>query len=198
MLSLPCTAYDRILLCLFLVFLTLFWAFLSFQIHPKLAEEMADKSTIAGVKIDWNEDSDLQSYLNYEVGNVGYNALTENFLRSLSGGNVQYVDTNWAAPRVVTTVLTEMEDDLSVGSASSTINGLYQAITGLNPDYDNYDNDDYNTVLLFVVDNGASLDNAMDQISGLMYSAVEELDDDYATAGAVRVYLKTQKRPKKC
>ena len=36
MLSLPCTAYDRILLCLFLVFLTLFWAFLSFQIHPKL------------------------------------------------------------------------------------------------------------------------------------------------------------------
>ena len=35
MLSLPCTAYDRILLCLFLVFLTLFWPFLSFQIHPK-------------------------------------------------------------------------------------------------------------------------------------------------------------------
>ena len=34
MLSLPCTAYDRILLCLFLVFLTLFWPFLSFQIHP--------------------------------------------------------------------------------------------------------------------------------------------------------------------
>ena len=34
MLSLPCTVYDRIPLCLFLVFLTLFWAFLSFQIHP--------------------------------------------------------------------------------------------------------------------------------------------------------------------
>ena len=34
MLSLPRTAYDRTLLCLFLVFLTLFWAFLSFQIHP--------------------------------------------------------------------------------------------------------------------------------------------------------------------
>ena len=36
MLSLPCTAYDRILLCLSLVFLTLFWPFLSFQIHPSL------------------------------------------------------------------------------------------------------------------------------------------------------------------
>src|SRR5699024_9804157 len=35
MLSLPCTSYDRILLCLFLVFLTLFWAFLTFQIHPR-------------------------------------------------------------------------------------------------------------------------------------------------------------------
>ena len=39
MLSLPCTAYDRILLCLFLVFLTLFWAFLSFQIHPRLCNQ---------------------------------------------------------------------------------------------------------------------------------------------------------------
>ena len=38
MLSLPCTAYDRILLCLFLVFLTLFWAFLSFQIHPSTSD----------------------------------------------------------------------------------------------------------------------------------------------------------------
>src|SRR5699024_5322540 len=36
MLSLPCTVYDRILLCLFLVFLTLFWAFLSFQIHSNV------------------------------------------------------------------------------------------------------------------------------------------------------------------
>ena len=46
MLSLPCTVYDRILLCLFLVFLTLFWAFLSFQIHPSYF----DKRQIQTVK----------------------------------------------------------------------------------------------------------------------------------------------------
>ena len=49
MLSLPCTSYDRILLCLFLVFLTLFWAFLSFQIHPselKQSLEAATKTSI--------------------------------------------------------------------------------------------------------------------------------------------------------
>src|SRR5699024_1743601 len=40
MLSLPCTSYDRILLCLFLVFLTLFWVCLSFQIHPKQTVEL--------------------------------------------------------------------------------------------------------------------------------------------------------------
>ena len=53
MLSLPCTAYDRILLCLFLVFLTLFWAFLSFQIHPRAG----DLSVVAA-------DMDAQNVMN--------------------------------------------------------------------------------------------------------------------------------------
>ena len=47
MLSLPCASYDRILLCLFLVFLTLFWAFLSFQIHPKLSGGERQRISIA-------------------------------------------------------------------------------------------------------------------------------------------------------
>ena len=49
MLSLPCTAYDRILLCLFLVFLTLFWAFLTFQIHPSVLYLCAADSSWAEV-----------------------------------------------------------------------------------------------------------------------------------------------------
>ena len=48
MLSLPCTAYDRILLCLFLVFLTLFWAFLSFQIHPSYAPNSEPRIIYSG------------------------------------------------------------------------------------------------------------------------------------------------------
>ena len=52
MLSLPCTAYDRILLCLFLVFLTLFWAFLSFQIHPRTPNKTV--APLAG-SVDRNE-----------------------------------------------------------------------------------------------------------------------------------------------
>src|SRR5699024_7252832 len=51
MLSLPYTVYDRILLCLFLVFLTFFWAFLSFQIHPKIKELETTRSTITGDRL---------------------------------------------------------------------------------------------------------------------------------------------------
>ena len=46
MLSLPCTSYDRILLCLFLVFLTLFWAFLTFQIDPNFSLTVDNTQTL--------------------------------------------------------------------------------------------------------------------------------------------------------
>ena len=49
----------------------------------------------------------------------------------------------------------------------------------LNPNSTNYDVDEYNTVLLFVVDNGVDLNNAMDQIAKEIVYGVENLDDDY-------------------
>ena len=145
----------------------------------KLGDEIAELSTIAGKKVAWSESNDLQSSLNYQVGNVGYNALTKSFLNSLKDGTVQFVDSKWKTPAVVKTVndnvTTDMKAEQNAGKQANT----YNAITVLNPNKDNYDDDDYNTVLLFVVDNGVDLNNAMDQIAAKIEGAVCDLDDDF-------------------
>ena len=150
----------------------------------KLGNEIAEISTIAGKAVDWSDSADLPSALNYQVGNVGYNALTENFLRSLSGGQAQYVGRTWRTPRIVTTVISELEADMNAEVSSLSNVTSSAAIGDLTPNGANYTVDDYNTVMLFVVDNGVDLNNAMDQIAGEITRAVQDLDDDFdAPAG---------------
>ena len=155
----------------------------------KLGDEIAELSTIAGKKVDWSESSDLQSSLNYQVGNVGYNALTESFLRSLSGGQVQFVDSRWATPAIVTTVNDKVNDDMGAEQNARNYRDTDFAVMAINPTLTNYATDDYNTVMLFVVDNGVDLNNAMDQIADMVSEAIVELDDDFtsSTLGSMNV-----------
>ena len=150
----------------------------------KLGNEIAEISTIAGKAVDWSDSADLQSALNYQAGNAGYNALTESFLASLTGGQVQFVDSRWNTPGIVVTVSQNVNADMGANVVANNSSSAYNAVTALNPDNNNYTVDDYNTVLLFVVDNGVDLNNAMDQIAGSITRAVQDLDDDYnAEAG---------------
>ena len=155
----------------------------------KLGDEIAELSTIAGKKVAWSESSDLQSSLNYQVGNVGYNALTESFLRSLSGGQVQFVDSGWATPAIVTTVNDKVNDDMGAEQNARNYRDTDFAVMAINPTLTNYATDDYNTVMLFVVDNGVDLNNAMDQIADMVSEAIVELDDDFtsSTLGSMNV-----------
>ena len=149
-----------------------------------LQNEIAEISTIAGKAVDWSDSADLQSALNYQAGNAGYNALTESFLASLTGGQVQFVDSRWNTPGIVVTVSQNVNADMGANVVANNSSSAYNAVTALNPDNNNYTVDDYNTVLLFVVDNGVDLNNAMDQIAGSITRAVQDLDDDYnAEAG---------------
>ena len=155
----------------------------------KLGDEIAELSTIAGKKVAWSESNDLQSSLNYQVGNVGYNALTESFLRSLSGGKVQFVDSAWGTPTVVEVVNDNVNDDMGTERNGRNYRDTDFAVMALNPTLTNYATDNYNTVMLFVVDNGVDLNNAMDQIAGMLNEAIVELDDDFtsSTVGSMNV-----------
>ena len=145
----------------------------------KLGNEIAEISPIAGKAVDWSDSADLQSALNYQVGNVGYNALTESFLASLTGGQVQFVDSRWNTPGIVVTVSENVNADMGANEIANRSSSVYGAVTALNPSVTNFPVDDYNTVMLFVVDNGVDLNNAMDQIAGSITRAVQDLDDDY-------------------
>ena len=145
----------------------------------KLGDEIDELSPIAGKAVDWSESNNLQSSLNYQVGNVGYNALTESFLVSLTGGQVQFVDSFWNTPAIVTTVCDEVTADMDANVNARRNPSAANAVMSLNPNSTNYDVDEYNTVLLFVVDNGVDLNNAMDQIAKEIVYGVENLDDDY-------------------
>ena len=155
----------------------------------KLGDEIAELSTIAGKKVAWSESNDLQSSLNYQVGNVGYNALTESFLRSLSGGKVQFVDSAWGTPTVVEVVNDNVNDDMGTEKNGRNYRDTDFAVMALNPTFTNYATDNYNTVMLFVVDNGVDLNNAMDQIADMLDEAIVELNDDFtsSTVGSMNV-----------
>ena len=155
----------------------------------KLADEIAELSVIAGKKVDWSESSDLQSSLNYQVGNVGYNALTGSFLNSLNDGQVQFVDSGWATPAIVTTVNDTVNDDMGAEQNARNYRDTDFAVMAINPTLTNYATDDYNTVMLFVVDNGVDLNNAMDRIAEMVSEAIVELDDDFtsSTLGSMNV-----------
>ena len=145
----------------------------------KLGDEIAKLSTIAGNNVNWSESSNLQSSLNYQVDSVGYNALTGSFLNSLNDGQVQFVDSFWNTPAIVTYVNDELTTDMDANVNARSNPSAGNAVMSLNPNSTNYDVDEYNTVLLFVVDNGVNLNNAMDQIAKRIVYGVENLDDDY-------------------
>ena len=155
----------------------------------KLGDEIAELSTIAGKKVAWSESNDLQSSLNYQVGNVGYNALTESFLRSLSGGQVQFVDISWGTPAIIETVNDNVYNDMDAEVNSRYYVSPYDAVVDTNPNINNYTADNFNTTMLFVVDNGVDLNNAMDQIADMLDEAIVELDDDFtsSTVGSMNV-----------
>ena len=155
----------------------------------KLGDEIAELSTIAGKKVDWSESSNLQSSLNYQVGNVGYNALNGSFLNSLNDGQVQFVDSGWATPAIVTTVNDTVNDDMGAEQNARNYRDTDFAVMAINPTLTNYATDDYNTVMLFVVDNGVDLNNAMDRIAEMVSEAIVELDDDFtsSTLGSMNV-----------
>ena len=148
----------------------------------KLGDEIAKLSTIAVKKVDWSESSKLQSSLNYQVGSVGYSALTGSFLNSLNDGQVQFVDSGWATPAIVTTVNDTVNDDMGAEQNARNYRDTDFAIMAINPTLTNYATDDYNTVMLFVVDNGVDLNNAMDRIAEMVSEAIVELDDDFTSS----------------
>ena len=129
---------------------------MSFQIHPKVT--FADSTA-------------LNNALKHAVGNIGDNSIDWAFNSGITGvtylGDWQW---GWAAVSAAVGVL---EDDMDVDVAMvATGNDPVRAtVDGLNPAIAQYDDNNYNTVMLFAFDSGVEMTSIIEQLSN-------EIDDD--------------------
>ena len=148
------------------------------------AKLQSELSAIAADHITFSDDNDLNNALEYAVGNVGNNAITGGFLANMMKGVVEEVKHN--DKTAFGLVRAGLRDALDVKFDSNKDDK--NIVLAMNPDGNKdwanyYKNDDVNNVILYVVDGGVDLNNAMDQIAGYIGNELEQLDDDYVAAG---------------
>ena len=153
-----------------------------------LQEDLEDENVL---KLKAGDSSKLQSSLETVVGYVGNNAVTDEFLDTLNDGRVRYIFTtgnNWGGTNLAMgTVNNKLRDAMDpevtqLPSASETVRHL-------SPEYaDNscgegcltaYTRNNINTTLLFVVDRGVKVENAIDEISDEIIKGVKGLNTAY-------------------
>ena len=132
-------------------------------------------------KIDMSDDADLTAALDYVVGNVGNNAITQEFVSTMQDGRINYIEGSDAD--VLRLVNTKLYDKMSAkaeweGAAAGVINHLNPTQTTAS-DYNYYTKDDVNAVLLYAVDGGVELENAIEQVANNIDQAIVDLTDEY-------------------
>ena len=131
-------------------------------------------------KIDMSDDADLTAALDYVVGNVGNNAITQEFWTTMNNGKIHYID--GAAAPVLQLVNTKLYDKMSAkaeweGAAAGVIGHLKP--TDDDKAYNYYTKNDVNAVLLYAVDGGVELENAIEQVANNIDQAIVDLTDEY-------------------
>ena len=148
------------------------------------AKLQSELSAIAADHITFSDSNDLNSALEYAVGNVGNNAITGGFLANMMDGKVKEVKYDNAT--AFNLVRTSLRDALDVKFLDEKLDE--QIVRDMSPsnekDWANYyKKNDVNNVILYVVDGGVDLNNAMDQIAGIIGDELEQLDDDFKAVG---------------
>ena len=134
----------------------------------------AEASDLTNSKVTFADSTALNNALKHAVGNIGDRTISEAFIRDLN--DVTYIgDVNdWGAVRAAVGVL---EDDMDVDVAMSTIAGdaVAATVNGLNPNDAQYDDNNYNTVMLFAVDSGVEMTSIIEQLSDLIDDDMDDL-----------------------
>ena len=135
----------------------------------------AEASDLTNSKVTFPESTALNNALKHAVGNIGDNSIDWAFNSGITGvtylGDWQW---GWAAVSAAVGVL---EDDMDVDVAMvATGNDPVRAtVDGLNPAIAQYDDNNYNTVMLFAVDSGVEMTSIIEQLSNLIDDDMDDL-----------------------
>ena len=132
-------------------------------------------------KTVFQDDADLNAALDYAVGNIGNDKITDSFIESAFGsGSVRFINDAWSS--AFKGVVNTVRDKLDVkASWEATDHGTLDNIRPTeNNDNSNYKKNNVNTLLVYVVDDGVEIPNALDQIKNNIQSTWEDdLYDDF-------------------
>ena len=136
----------------------------------------AEASDLTNSKVTFADSTALNNALKHAVGNIGDRSISEAFIRYINSvtylGDVQ----NWAA---VTAAVGVLEDDMDVDVAMAApvgnFDGVRVTVDNLNPTIAQYDDNNYNTVMLFAVDSGVEMTSIIEQLSDLIDDDMDDL-----------------------
>ena len=150
----------------------------SSMLEDKMSVQVTNKTV-------FQDDADLNAALDYAVGNVGNDRITAGFVfGAVDGGAVRFINNNGDDRDPLRMVVSTMRDKLDV-KADWNGEGDEGTLDNIRPvedadHYANYKKNNVNTLLVYVVDDGVEITNALDQIKNHIQSTWEDkLYDDF-------------------
>ena len=138
-----------------------------------LSAQLGDEaSALTNSKVTFADSTALNNALKHAVGNIGDRTISQAFIQGINA--VDYLGSNrmqgWDAVRAAVGVL---EDDMDVDVAMAPTEAV--TVNGLNPTNAQYDENNYNTVMLFAVDSGVEMTSIIEQLSNLIDDDMDDL-----------------------
>ena len=142
------------------------------------AQLSAEASALTNSKVTFADSTALNNALKHAVGNIGDRTISQAFRQGINDvtylGDMQV----WGAVSAAVGVL---EDDMDVNVDMIATNrpvvadGVAATVNGLNPSNAQYNENNYNTVMLFAVDSGVEMTSIIEQLSDLIDDDMDDL-----------------------
>ena len=146
----------------------------------------AEASDLTNSKVTFADSTALNNALKHAVGNIGDRSISQAFIQGIDDvtylGDLQV----WGAVSAAVGVL---EDDMDVNVDMIATNrpvvadGVAATVNGLNPGNAQYNENNYNTVMLFAVDSGVEMTSIIEQLSNLIDDDMDDLVTSFNVTG---------------
>ena len=138
----------------------------------------AEASDLTNSKVTFADSTALNNALKHAVGNIGDRTISQAFRQGIN--DVTYLGDfqGWAAVGAAVGVLEDdMDVDVDMAAAVGNFDGVRVTVDGLNPANANaqYNENNYNTVMLFAVDSGVEMTSIIEQLSNLIDDDMDDL-----------------------
>ena len=142
----------------------------------------AEASDLTNSKVTFADSTALNNALKHAVGNIGDNTINQAFIRNLNAVAYLGDEQDWPAVAAAVGVLEDdMDVDVDMATTVGNYDGVRATVDGLNPSNAQYNENNYNTVMLFAVDSGVEMTSIIEQLSNLIDDDMDDLVTSFNT-----------------